>query len=95
MATREVKLKVKAKAPTESKLRAGTNEAPESASEPFSQVKRAESRFLLQVDRQTKQSYASPEAAEEAGLAIKTAHPVVQVAVYDSVEQVSKVIAPK
>src|SRR5262245_40658572 len=31
MATREVKLKVKAKAPTESKLRARTNEAPEPA----------------------------------------------------------------
>jgi hypothetical protein len=95
MAVREVKLRAKAKAPTESKLKAGTNEATALASPPLSQAKRPEGRFLLQVDRQTKQSYASPEAAEKAGLAIKTAHPVVQVAVYDSVEQVSKVIAPE
>ena len=94
MATRDVKLKVKAKAPTESKLGTSTNEPPESASQPLSQAKRPEGRFLLQVDRQTKQSYANPEAAEQAGLAIKTAYPVVQVAVYDSVEQVSKIIEP-
>jgi hypothetical protein len=81
MAARDVKLKAKTKGPTDS--------APEAVS----QRKRPDDRFLLQVDRQTKESYATTEAAEKAGLAIKTAHPVVQVAVYDSVEFVNKVIA--
>jgi hypothetical protein len=49
-------------------------------------------RFRLQVDRQTKSSYATLDAAEAAGLAIKTAHPIVQVVVYDAVESVNKVI---
>ena len=40
-------------------------------------------RFRLQVDRQTKASYATWEAAEKAGLAIKKGHPILQVAVYD------------
>jgi hypothetical protein len=85
MAARDLKLKVKAPEAPE------TMEAPPDA---FSQRKRPPTgRFLLQVDRQTKQSYATTEAAEEAGLAIKTAHPVVQVAVYDSVDFVNKVIA--
>ena len=45
-------------------------EAP--AQELLGQGKRPErGQFLLQVDRQTKTSYASYEAAEEAGLAIK------------------------
>ena len=75
------------------KLKAKTKQATETAPEAFSQTKRPEDRFLLQVDRQTKQSYATTDAAEKAGLAIKTAHPGVQVAVYDSVEFVNKVIA--
>ena len=83
MAARDVKLKAKT-----------TNEAPESMPEALSQRKRPDGRFLLQVDRQTKESYATTEEAEKAGLAIKTAHPIVQVAVYDSVEFVNKVIAP-
>jgi hypothetical protein len=49
-------------------------------------------RFRLQVDRQTKGSYATYEAAEKAGLAIKKEHPLVQVAVYDGVESVNKII---
>ena len=53
----------------------------------LSQRKRPETgRFLLQVDRQTKGSYATVETAAAAGLAIKTAHPVVQVSFYDSLE---------
>ncbi len=52
--------------------------------------------FRLQVDRQTKSSYPTLEAAEEAGLAIKKEFPVVQVAVYDSVNSTNKIIeAPK
>jgi len=49
-------------------------------------------RFRLQVDRQTKGSYPTLEAAEEAGTAIKKKHPVVQVAVYDLAESLNKII---
>jgi hypothetical protein len=41
-------------------------------------------RFRLQVDRQTKATYASMDEAEKAGKAIKKAHPIVQVSVYDA-----------
>ena len=41
-------------------------------------------RFRLQVDRQTKASFASLDEAETAGKAIKKAHPIVQVSVYDA-----------
>jgi hypothetical protein len=59
----------------------------------FSQSKRPElGRFLLQVDRQTKGSYQESEAAEVAGLAIKTGHPILQVVGYDAVECVAKAI---
>jgi hypothetical protein len=51
--------------------------------------KRAEvGRYLLQVDRQTKGSYDTGQAAEAAGLN----YPKVQVSVYDSVDTVNKVI---
>jgi len=53
----------------------------------FPQRKRPElGRFLLQVDRQTKGSYQDAEAAQVAGLAIKSGHPLLQVVVYDSLE---------
>ena len=55
--------------------------------EVFSQRKRPErGRYLLQVDRQTKGSYTTSEAAQSAALVIKTGYPIVQVTVYDSVE---------
>jgi len=41
-------------------------------------------RFRLQVDRQTKATFASMDEAEKAGKAIKKAHPIVQVCVYDA-----------
>jgi hypothetical protein len=47
---------------------------------------------LLQVDRQTKRSYATAEAAEKAGMAIKKGHPAVRVSVYDRVETANKII---
>jgi hypothetical protein len=77
-----------AKAPTKGP------EPTEPAQEPFTQQrKRPErGRYLLQVDRQTKESYAKSEAAEEAGLAIKIGHPILKVAVYDAVECVSKTV---
>lgn len=67
--------------------------AEEPEEEQLGRRKRPEpGRFRLQVDRQTKSSYATLDAAEAAGLAIKTAHPIVQVVVYDAVESVNKVI---
>jgi hypothetical protein len=49
-------------------------------------------RFRLQVDRQTKESYTTYKAAEAAGLAIKKEYPILQVAVYDGVDGVRKMI---
>src|ERR1700683_5038716 len=43
-------------------------------------------RFLLQVDRQTKGSYTTSEAAQAAALIIKKNYPIVKVSVYDSVD---------
>lgn len=65
----------------------------EPASEIFGQRKKAESgQFRLQVDGQTKASYTMRDAAEQAGLAIKKAYPVLQVAVHDTAEGVNKII---
>ena len=65
----------------------------ESVPERVTQRKPAEGgRFRLQVDRQTKETYATSEAAEAAGLAIKKAYPILYVAVYDGVDSVTKVI---
>jgi hypothetical protein len=49
-------------------------------------------RFRLQVDRQTKGSYLTREAADEAGLAIKSRFPILHVAVYDAEEGQSTTI---
>jgi len=74
MASRQIKMPVKDASDTE------VEEAP-------SQRKRPETgRYLLQVDRQTKGSYKTSEAAQAAALAIKKGYPIVQVSVYDSVE---------
>ncbi|MDQ2080649.1 hypothetical protein RA307_10685 [Xanthobacteraceae bacterium Astr-EGSB] len=63
----------------------------------FSQRRRPDmKRFRLQIDRQTKSSYDALEDAQAAGLAIKTAHPVVQVSIYDSTAgETHMVEAPK
>jgi len=64
----------------------------EPAEEQFKQRKRPESgRFHLQVDRQTKGSFATMEAAKAAGEAIKKAYPVVQVSVYDIVDSANTI----
>jgi hypothetical protein len=68
------------------------NEAEETSPSSPSQHKQAEGRFRLQVDRQTKASYATLEAAEAAGLAIKKSHPIVYVGVYDNVDGTNKII---
>ena len=57
-----------------------------------SQDRQAQGRFRLQVDRQTKATYATLEAAEAAGLAIKKSHPIVYVGVYDHLEGINKII---
>ena len=49
-------------------------------------------RYRLEVDRQTKSSYDTFEAAEEVGAALKNDYPKVQVAVYDSVDGTKKMI---
>jgi len=74
MASRQIKMPAK-------------NHAEQEVELVFSQSKRPErGRYLLQVDRQTKNSYATSEAAQSVALAIKTGYPIVQVSVYDSVE---------
>jgi hypothetical protein len=66
---------------------------PEHAPQPLpSQHKPAEGRFRLQVDGQIKATYATLEAAEAAGLAIKKCHPIVRVAVHDHLEYVDRII---
>ena len=69
------------------------SEPDDTVQELVTQRKRPDSgRFHLQVDRQTKESYTTYEAAEAAGMAIKKAYPVLQVAVYDGVDNVSKIL---
>jgi hypothetical protein len=68
------------------------DEAIENAPEPASQRTRAEERYRLQVDRQTKRSFDTREAAEEAGAVIKMAHQTVQVSVYDAVDCINTLI---
>jgi hypothetical protein len=59
----------------------------------FSQRKRPESgRYLLQVDKQTKGSYKTPKAAQSAALEIKRAYPIIQVSIYDSVDNSASLI---
>ena len=58
------------------------DETPEVVSQ---RLKPEKGRYLLQVDRQTKGSFQDMEAAQSAGLKIKTAFPILQVAIYDSV----------
>jgi hypothetical protein len=79
---------------TKAKARSGpTVVTPEEQErQSLGQRKRQGSRFCLQVDRQTKASYETYEAAEQAALVIKKRHPVVRVAIYDTVESVNKVI---
>jgi hypothetical protein len=77
----------------ESKTIALGPEPEESVQSPAAQPKHpGGGRFRLQVDRQTKESYATYEAAEAAAMAIKKDYPILQVAVYDAVDSVNKII---
>jgi hypothetical protein len=61
--------------------------------EVFSQRKRPEAgRYWLQVDRQTKGSYTTSDAAQSAAQAIKTKYPIVQVSVYDRVDSTHTIV---
>jgi hypothetical protein len=80
MASRQMKMPAKATSTT-------SNASEEDVVEVFSQSKRPErGRYLLQVDRQTKSSYATMEDAQTAALAIKKNYAIVQVSIYDSVD---------
>jgi hypothetical protein len=69
------------------------NESEEDVVEVFSQRKRPEvGRYWLQVDRQTKGSFATSEAAQSAAQAIKRGYPILQVSVYDRVESTHTVV---
>ena len=56
------------------------------------QRKQSDQRYRLQVDRQTKKSFATIEPAIEAGMTIKKAHPIVQVSIYDAIDCVNQLI---
>jgi hypothetical protein len=74
MASRQIKMPAK-------------DDSEKEVEEVFSQKKRPErGRYWLQVDRQTKGSYTTSEAALSAARAIKTSYPIVEVCVYDSVD---------
>jgi hypothetical protein len=65
----------------------------EPAPEMFSQRRKPDiGQFRLQVDRQTKASFTTLEAAEVAGLEIKKNFPVVRVAVYDTIACTNQII---
>ena len=81
MATRPEKLSIPEKAP-----------APMTMPENLGQGRRQQERFQLQVDRQTKATYTTMDAAETAARAIKKAHPIVQVAIYDAKESANTII---
>jgi hypothetical protein len=82
MASRQIKMPVK-----------DVSEKEKEVDDVFSQRKRPErGRYLLQVDRQTKGSYTTSEAAQTIALGIKTAYPIVQVSVYDSVDNTSTLV---
>jgi hypothetical protein len=73
-------------APRQIKMPAKENTEAE-VEEVASQRKRPEpERYFLQVDRQTKASYRTSEAAHSAALEIKTRYPVVKVTIYDSTD---------
>lgn len=81
-------------APRQMKMPAkNDSEKDKAADETFSQQKRPErGRYLLQVDRQTKGSYTTVEAAQSAAMVIKKGYPIVQVSVYDSVDNTNTIV---
>jgi hypothetical protein len=74
MATRQMKMPVKDDSANEMEAVLTQSKRPERG------------RYLLQVDRQTKGSYTTVESAQAAASKIKNAYPIVQVSIYDSVD---------
>jgi len=60
---------------------------------PMGQKKPELHQYWLQVDRQTKNSYETLQEAEAAGKAIKTAHPNLQVSIYDAEKSQQTLVA--
>ena len=80
MAPRQIKMPVKGNSDQE-------------LEEAYSQDKRRErGRYLLQVDRQTKGSYTTSETALAAARIIKKKYPIVQVVVYDCIDNSNTLI---
>ena len=76
-----------------SKILTKEMEPEESAQELFSERRKPDvGQFRLQVDRQTKASFATYKEAEAAGMVIKKGHPVVRVSVYDTVEGINRIL---
>ena len=69
-----------------------TAKEKENVPEAVGQSRPKSERYQLQVDRQMKASFTTLAAAESAGQAIKKAHPIVQVTVYDAVESKNTII---
>ena len=80
MATRKINMPAKEAVIEEAPVRKG-------------QLRPKQERYLLQVDRQTKKSFADVEEATKAGEAVKKAYPMVMVSIYDTAELVSTAIA--
>ena len=76
-----------------SKILTKETEPEEPAQELLSQRRKPDvGQFRLQVDRQTKASFATYDEAEAAGVVIKKGHPVVRVSVYDTIECTNRII---
>jgi hypothetical protein len=65
-------------------MRNKRSESEEGTEAVSSQRKPVIERYLLQVDRQTKSSFAKKEDAQSAGAAIKKRFPIVHVEIYDT-----------
>jgi hypothetical protein len=68
------------------------NAAKGEGAAPLKQGAQPEHQFRLRIDRQTKESYETIKAAEQAAMAIKKAHPILFVEVFDSQAGDSRVI---
>ena len=78
---------------TTKKMNMPSKEIIEEAPVRKGQLRPTQERYLLQVDRQTKRSFAIAEEAQKAGEAVKKAYPKVMVSIYDTAESVSTPIA--
>jgi hypothetical protein len=69
-----------------------TRPAQEDASQPKTQARPTEERFVLRVDGQIKCSFGRKEDAASAGAAIKKAYPIVVVTVVDTKDGATEII---